>query len=555
MTPPVGLPIMEDIFSSRPEVSLSLGEVSVGGAVSAPMAKPFSPPTRLTQPTSNVMPCVPKLGDRWDAPVLVPTRRACKAKALSVVMSAASKAEALRALTADVSAASSSTTLDSMLATWTLFHKSWFGSDSDPFPLTCDRIAAVSSMFKAGVYRSFANYMSRAKDRHVELYKSWPDDLARAARRCTRSVLRGIGPAKQAGVLDMQAIKLLQLSDAPLTPSGPVGPGNLMEMGTFWLPREIEVSLALLSSVTHDVSATTYTWNLPASKSDPKGLGKDRTWGCACEGDYDKICGYHAMHRQFGVLSSLFGHLPAFTDGTLPLFPDIRGMVCTKESVVATFEQATLRIGKPIRTEDNVRILGGHSLRVTGAQYLASLGFSVALIQLIARHESDIILRYVQDAPLLTITQEYKSRIPSMCLPTVAAQSIDDPYILAPLGELSNSNCWENLQSQVDILKSRLVAAEQRTQTYVCNNLSEVVHFPVMAHPVFPQDEWKARCGWKFGSSNHSMTHAIPTANFRLICSKCLPLERLAVKAQHEPGAHSDTSSSSSSSSEKDREV
>eukprot|EP00971_Amphidinium_carterae_P233373 4631927-Amphidinium_carterae.3 len=50
--------------------------------------------------------------------------------------------------------------------------------------------------FKAGGYRSFQNYLSRAKQRHVELGCPWSDLLELVGKRCVRSCSCGIGPSK-----------------------------------------------------------------------------------------------------------------------------------------------------------------------------------------------------------------------------------------------------------------------------------------------------------------------------------------------------------------------
>ena len=55
------------------------------------------------------------------------------------------------------------------------------------------------------------------------------------------------------------------------------------------------------------------------------------------------------------------------------------------------------------------RRFGGHSLRVTGARTLAALGIDIVLIQLMARWSSDVVLRYVAEAPLATMSAAYRA--------------------------------------------------------------------------------------------------------------------------------------------------
>jgi hypothetical protein len=55
--------------------------------------------------------------------------------------------------------------------------------------------------------------------------------------------------------------------------------------GSFFMTREVELCLAVGEHIDSCWKAMNDTWNLPASKTDPKALGKRRTWGCVCDGD------------------------------------------------------------------------------------------------------------------------------------------------------------------------------------------------------------------------------------------------------------------------------
>ena len=66
---------------------------------------------------------------------------------------------------------------------------------------------------------------------------------------------------------------------------GPVNPRAFGILGGFFLTREIEISLDLASHLTLSTDKREVAWNLPASKSDPHGIGEYRTWGCTCSGD------------------------------------------------------------------------------------------------------------------------------------------------------------------------------------------------------------------------------------------------------------------------------
>ena len=102
----------------------------------------------------------------------------------------------------------------SLLRTWTRYHDIWHerveeeeGEDSVPaFSLSVGKIHVVAAMMKAGGYRSFPNYLSRAKEYHEKMGEPWDAQLDRAGREVIRSCLRAIGPARQSATLDIPAV-------------------------------------------------------------------------------------------------------------------------------------------------------------------------------------------------------------------------------------------------------------------------------------------------------------------------------------------------------------
>ena len=188
--------------------------------------------------------------------------------------------------------------------------------------------------------------------------------------------------------------------------------GRRLAEGSWWWPvlffcvREIELSLALRKHVVIDTDGQRVTWLLPCSKTDPKALGKSRTWDCVCNRDFAKPCAYHALENHCRLLDTKFSGL---SDGdSLPLFPDVTGKTVDKAKVVGLIEQLAKLMGLPITSEGGYRLYGGHSLRVSGAQWMARTGVSLPLIQLMARWSSNAIARYVADTPLETISEVYR---------------------------------------------------------------------------------------------------------------------------------------------------
>ena len=88
-------------------------------------------------------------------------------------------------------------------------------------------------------------------------------------------------------------------------------------------------------------------------------------------------------------------------DWELPLFPAITGEVTSKEAMVATIVKAGEMLGVARESPDGSERLSGHSLRVTGAQGLAVLGWHLWAIQLQGRWGSDTTNKYLREAPLV----------------------------------------------------------------------------------------------------------------------------------------------------------
>ena len=101
------------------------------------------------------------------------------------------------------------------------------------------------------------------KNKHIEREGSWHLTLARAVKKCTKSVGRGIGPARQSGTVDLDAIVSLDLPWRSTDNNFPVGLKSVFIAGTPFLTREIELSLALATHVFLDPKAKVVKWRLP----------------------------------------------------------------------------------------------------------------------------------------------------------------------------------------------------------------------------------------------------------------------------------------------------
>ena len=164
-----------------------------------PQEPPLAPETRGTPVPRVSTPPKAAIPGRSDAPLVRHLRRGAAANAAAAVASVG-MAALVATLVSDRVAQSSIGSSSSLLNTWTAFHFIAFPEDTAMVPLlpiTDIVLQYVGALFKSGGYRSFENNWSAAKAMHIEAGYHWSQLLAHTATWVTRSVLRGIGPARQ----------------------------------------------------------------------------------------------------------------------------------------------------------------------------------------------------------------------------------------------------------------------------------------------------------------------------------------------------------------------
>lgn len=220
----------------------------------------------------------------------------------------------------------------------------------------------MSSLFKAGGYKSLKNYLSRAKDHHISLGYPWFDNLARTTQKCSRSVLRGLASAGRSEAFDLLAIaQTLDENMGSLGATGPAHPLAMIVCSTFFMLRELEASAVDRSDVSFGYDSVTLS--LPVSKTDWEAKGCKRTWSCVC--DRNMPCPFHILRRHCEKLDR------KNADVDVPLFPDDAGSYCTEQGVVDTIRAASELAGQPAKDSSGNYILSGHTFRITGARFLA----------------------------------------------------------------------------------------------------------------------------------------------------------------------------------------
>ena len=272
------------------------------------------------------------------------------------------------------------------------------------------------------------------------------------------------------------------------------------------------------------------TWNLPGSKSDHKALGVKRTWPCIC-GHMAVPCPYHLakLHMEWLKASS---HSSA---PDAPLFPNARGGMPSKAAVVSTFEAIGRLLQQPLWSEDGLRLFGGHSPRVTGAQLFAALGIDINKIRILARHSGETIMRYVQEAPLKSLRADLgltpQGTIP---MPFAAVGKTGDTVSQRRLHSLTEAlarlEALVEEQSQ-EIANIRAEAASDTTPKFVRHSVTATVH------RLRPSDASRTICGIcvtgatfrarrQDGSTTYLPIDKLDDIPGILLCDRCLHNER-----------------------------
>ena len=100
---------------------------------------------------------------RADQPWVRRSGHASSARALAAALDPAARHAAIQAYNEAMYAPSSQAPQTALLRAWARFHKAWFGSTTPVYPITVSSLKAIASMFKAGGYGSYKNYLYAAK--------------------------------------------------------------------------------------------------------------------------------------------------------------------------------------------------------------------------------------------------------------------------------------------------------------------------------------------------------------------------------------------------------
>ena len=325
------------------------------------------------------------------------------ARARAMLKCPVARAGGLARLSDDVYARSTQRSRKSRLATLV---KLAADAQHDLVPVTVESIWLLAGALKAGGYRSGAGYLGLLARTHRQAGLLWSPDLEAARSDAVRSLERGLGPAKRARVVDLEAV----VGHPGVTGGATQYDIDFIIVGALWMLRGAEAAALLGDQISFREDTSQATITLGAYKTNPSGRECTRTLRCSCSRRATRsgeegadlgtcACPVHALDRIARRRAGL-----GLTDKH-PLFGG-RG------SRALTPCAARLAICRACQCDGMTE----HSLRRMGAQYYARRGVPLAVIQHIGRWGSATVLKYVDQA--------LEGR--ASWAPVVAAESLHD---------------------------------------------------------------------------------------------------------------------------------
>ena len=409
------------------------------------------------------------------------------------------------------------------------------------FPMSTESVKCVGASLKAGFYRSPQLYFQAAMGHQMRAL-GWPVEamVKGLVKEVVRSVKRGLGPAKLKDSFDVWSLQAATISedDEPFSLDSVEHCTDMAIIGCWWMLRELEMSAAKAHHLYVDGGLANLL--LPVHKTETAGSLSVRSLGCACKDSQLRLCPWHAVERH---LVWVYNHGSYRSQRHFPLFPDENGQHPSKQRVISAFHSVLSAVGIDLwRTDEHgspKARFGGHVLRVSGAQFLASAGISLQHIQLLGRWSSLAVQRYVQLAPL-AIVPHLPERVLQNSGPlaedaeVMASKALSSGSQIEPSGAVAGGDMVpafagppdDAMAQRMSVLEEAMVSLRAAMippeRPYVVRAKSRVVH--LAQHDEFnnaPLD-WRSKCGWRYGTSNFYRIVQLAAEHHR--CKKCFNL-------------------------------
>ena len=389
-------------------------------------------------------------------------------------------------LTDQFYAASTQDPRGSQWKTWCTMAHAW---GLLPIPITDELVLAIGASMKHGKYRSSKNCFLRAQQEHRDnINEPLSDKTLALITRVIRSINRGIGPTPLKDSFEVE------LFHTPL-PTDEADPGvwflhtdaarDITTICCWWLLRGIEAAAAKMHHVwrQHTALATTTFFTLPIQKNDTTGMCVSRGHNCICERQKkNPICPHCAMIRHEKRVRTLFPR-----NDTIAFIPEPEGTHPSKQTIIQIFRRAIQSTGttlqRPGPQGEQIQRFSEHVCRVSGAQFLTRLGYSLDAVQLIGRWGSDAIKRYIQDSPLVRPLQRTEHQ--------------------------TEDHIRKIVQDQM---------TRSFNQFWIVHGNSGITHIPAITETCTDNRRWHTICGWHYGTSTFQKTYVKPNTNR---CLKC----------------------------------
>eukprot|EP00438_Fugacium_kawagutii_P036446 Skav213607 [mRNA] locus=scaffold1971:102312:108618:+ [translate_table: standard] len=278
----------------------------------------------------------------------------------------------------------------------------------EPLPLTPEKVVKVSAVLCASGLRSTYSYLCEMRQWHIRSGFQWTNELDLCAKDTKRAATRGLGPPTKAEEIQEDILKEVWVHCTHVEGQAhwPALRHEVWVLAVAFLLRETELAGLRMSQdeVFLDLKKKCVTLYLPVSKSDPMGRGCRRTLSCTC----GKLrvfncpfCAALALARSQVTRAEVDPASARARD--LPLVASVECPWDTikKEFVIEAIKadvNAVVTEMPEMSTRVNSERVAGHSFRRTGAKGLARKGIPIELIQFMARHSSNAILGYVEEA-------------------------------------------------------------------------------------------------------------------------------------------------------------
>jgi hypothetical protein len=203
--------------------------------------------------------------------------------------------------------------------------------------------------------------------------------------------------------------------------------------------------------------------------------------------------------------------------GHLPVFPTVLDTFVSKERVVKSFEQLAIRLGEPLVDDLGRNRFGGHSARVSGARFLANAGLELYKLAVLARWASPVLLRYVGEAPLKSITDD--------CKRLLAGHNLHDVLQDVLARQLGSTGALPNVRCEIPELiaeNTTIIRVDEAIQPhkFLLNPATSIMHRAkdcvLAANP-----EVTFLCGWCCHRSRCKSLRVFPDSEvFAKLCDK-----------------------------------